>query len=159
MNKRPNDKRMMNLQYQPTTEDDFSELVELRIESMRESLEALGRFDRIRSIERFRSSFSPGNTKKIMMEEVLVGFFATTERNDELYLNHLYVSPQHQSFGIGSTVMASLIKYSEEKMKPIRLGALKGSKSNEFYRRHGFSVMSEDEWDIYYERKNQSEQE
>ncbi len=135
-------KRMMDLQYQPTTEDDFSELVELRIEAMRVSLEALGRFDRVRSIERFRSSFSPSKTKRIMIDDVLVGFFATTERNDELYLDHLYVSPQHQSCGIGSTIMDSLIKYSEEKMKPIRLGALKDSKSNEFYRRHGFSVTS-----------------
>ncbi len=148
----------MNLRYESATEDDFSELVELRIESMRKSLEALGRFDRTRSIERFRSSFSPSKTKKIMKGNILVGFFAVTEESDQLYLDHLYVSPQHQSSGIGSAVLNSLIESSEEKMKPIRLGALKHSRSNKFYRMHGFSVTSEDEWDTYYERKIKSEQ-
>lgn len=143
----------MDIRYEAATDDDFSELVELRIEAMRESLEALGRFNRIRSVERFRASFSPDDTKRIMNGNVLVGFFAVTERDDHLYLGHLYISPRYQSSGIGSAVMKNLINSSEEKMKPIRLGALKSSRSNAFYRRHGFSITSDDEWDTYYERK------
>lgn len=34
--------------------------------------------------------------------------------------------------------------------KSIRLNALRGSRSNAFYRRHGFTQTDEDEWDIYY---------
>ena len=56
----------MNLRFQPTTVEDFGVLVDLRIDAMRESLEAIGRFDRNRSIERFRSSFAPEKTKKII---------------------------------------------------------------------------------------------
>ena len=47
----------MKLRYLEASEDDFDALVELRIDAMRESLERIGRFNRERSIERFRSSF------------------------------------------------------------------------------------------------------
>ena len=147
----------MQLTFVQSTLKDFELLVELRIEAMRESLEAIGRFDRDRSTERFRASFNPDNTKKIMNEGVFVGFVAVTEKEDHIYLDHLYVEPSSQSLGIGSAVMKNLIKMSQEKKLPIRLGALRASNSNRFYKRHGFLVTNEDEFDIYYERIIQSE--
>ncbi|MCG8524927.1 MAG: GNAT family N-acetyltransferase [Opitutales bacterium] len=144
----------MNLRFQPTTVEDFGVLVDLRIDAMRESLEAIGRFDRSRSIERFRSSFAPEKTKKIIKDGNLAGFIAFSEYDDHLYLDHLYIDPKFQSLGIGSIVLKSLIEHSEKEEKPVRLGALRSSKSNDFYKRHGFSITKEDEFDIYYERKN-----
>ena len=124
---------------------------------MRESLEAIGRFDRERSVQRFRSSFAPENTRKLKLEGVLVGFIATTEKEDHLYLDQLYIHPKFQSQGIGSHIMKELIDSSEKKALPIRLGALRASNSNNFNQRHGFIVKKEDEWDIYYERSNQAQ--
>lgn len=142
----------MNIRFESALENDFDLLVELRIEAMRESLEAIGRFNRARSVERFRYSFDLANTKKIYLESGFVGFYAMTQNEDYLYLDHLYIDPGHQSLGIGSAVMELLIGISVRKNLPIRLGALKGSRSNEFYGRFGFVVTSEDEWDVYYER-------
>ncbi len=148
----------MELAFEPTTANDFDDLVELRIDAMKDSLEAIGRFDRERSVERFRSSFSPQNTKLIKNKDELVGFIAVSEKIDHFYLDHLYIDPKHQSSGFGSIALKKLIETSEEKELPIRLGALRASKSNDFYKRNGFEVTQEDEFDIYYERKNRSEQ-
>jgi len=142
----------MELQYVNTSEDDFDALVELRIEAMRESLEKIGRFNRERSIERFRSSFAAADTKRILCDNVLLGFYSLASKADHLFLSHLYVKPNHQRLGIGSLAMKEIIELSNEAGLPIRLGALKESKSNDFYQKHGFVVTAEDEWDIYYER-------
>lgn len=142
----------MLLRYLETAESDFDVLVRLRIEAMRESLEAIGRFNEQRSIERFRSTFVAAETKRIFAEDDLIGFYAVSEKRDHLYLAHLYVSPQYQSLGVGASVLAEIISWSNEVGLPIRLAAIKGSRANNFYRRHGFVVATEDEWDNYYER-------
>ncbi len=148
----------MELTYVSATAEDFDELVELRIDAMKESLEAIGRFDRERSVERFRASFRPIETKILKKEEETIGFFAVSEQEDHLYLDHLYISPNHQSLGFGSMAIKEIISRSEESDLPIRLGALRASKSNDFYLSHGFVVTNEDEFDIYYERKTRANQ-
>ncbi|MEZ5324147.1 MAG: hypothetical protein R3F19_03690 [Verrucomicrobiales bacterium] len=57
----------MQLQYLNAIEDDFDTLVELRIEAMPESLGKIGRFDRERSVNRFRSSFVAADTTRIFV--------------------------------------------------------------------------------------------
>ena len=48
---------------------------------MRESLEALGRFDPIRARERFLSGFDPALTKKAMIDGELVAFYVFKEES------------------------------------------------------------------------------
>ena len=142
----------MQLRYLETRESDFDELAELRIDAMRESLERLGRFDRERSIERFRSSFVAEDTTRILKGEELVGFFAVSAREDHLYLGHLYVKPGCQGTGIGTQAFELVHMRASQVGLPIRLGALKESRSNEFYQKLGFEQIGEEEWDIYYQR-------
>mgnify|MGYP000424580970 CR=1 FL=1 len=140
------------LRYEVARNADFAKLAELRIEAMRESLEALGRFDRKRSLDRFRASFTPPRTWKAFAGDELVGFYATTHNPGYVYLNHLYIDPRHQSSGYGTRMLERVIAISEELGLPIRLGALRGSRANDFYLNRGFRVTSEEEWDIFYER-------
>ncbi|MCH6258543.1 GNAT family N-acetyltransferase [Puniceicoccaceae bacterium K14] len=144
----------MDLTYEPATAEDFDLLVELRIDAMKESLVAIGRFNRERSVERFRSSYRAKETKLIKCEDELIGFIAVSEKEDCLYLGHLYIDPRFQSSGVGSWAIEKLIEASEARGLPIRLGALRSSRSNNFYQRHGFVVTHEDEFDIHYERKS-----
>ncbi|MEM7384737.1 MAG: GNAT family N-acetyltransferase [Verrucomicrobiota bacterium] len=140
------------LRYLDVSETDFDGLVALRLTAMRDSLEKIGRFDRERSVERFRLSFVPEDTKKMICDHELVGFYAVANKVDHLYLSHLYVKPGYQRLGLGSRVMKKLIDQSDRRGLPIRLVALKESEVNDFYRRHGFVVTGEDEWDVSYER-------
>lgn len=131
---------------------DFAELAGIRIEAMRESLEAVGRFDPDRARARLRSNFDPDRTCFILSGEVKIGFYATREEGDGLWLDHLYIIPSHQHRGIGSAVLRGIIAEANRRGLAVFVGALIGSRSNRFYLSHGFRLTRRDEFDNYYFR-------
>ena len=145
-----------DLSFSPVSEDDFEDLLALRIAAMRESLSRLGRFDPLRARERFLSGFSPENTRHVVVSGRRVGFVTVKPCDDGLLLDHLYVLPSFQGRGIGTLVLASIFKVADTDRQQIRVGALKESDSNRFYERHGFKLVSEGEWDNYYVRSCQT---
>ena len=145
---------MMDFQPLPVFESDFDDLVELRIAAMRESLDAVGRFDPVRIRERLRAKFVPEETTKIVCDGRLVAFYAISEKEDHLYLGHLYVLPEAQGKGVGSRIMKEVIGLSVEKRLPVRLRVLSSSPAKELYLRYGFEVKSMDELDSYCERSS-----
>lgn len=131
---------------------DAEALVALRIRAMRESLERLGRFDSVRSRERFLSAFSPKSTRHILVDGDRAGFVVVKPDGDGLLLDHLYIDPRFQNRSVGASVLATVFAEADARGVPLRVGALRGSDSNRFYQRHGFELVNEDEWDIYYVR-------
>ena len=142
----------MNLRLEPAHEDDADALVALRIAAMRESLERLGRFDPERARARFLDGFEPAYTRHVVVDGQRVGFVVLKPDGDDLLLDHLYVLPAHQGRGIGAAVIADVLAHADARRARVRLGALRGSDANRFYRRHGFVQVGEGEWDIHYER-------
>ncbi|MGS1009263.1 GNAT family N-acetyltransferase [Achromobacter anxifer] len=140
------------LQYSPVSEADFEDLLALRIEAMRESLERLGRFDPQRARSRLRSAFRPEHTWSIELDGQRIGFYALIPDGDGLRLDHLYIRPAAQGAGLGGQVMRKILQETDSLGLPVSLGALRGSDSNRFYRRHGFVQTGESEWDIDYLR-------
>lgn len=131
---------------------DFDTLVAIRIEAMRESLERVGRFDPVRARERFRDGFSPEFTRYIDNSGERVGFVVVKPSDDGLLLDHLYIKPSAQGAGIGSAVIRQIFIEADAAAMTLRVGALKESASNEFYRRHGFQFVESSEFDNYYVR-------
>lgn len=140
-----------DLKYMSARLSDAITLADIRARAMQPSLELLGRFDEQRVRQRLLSNFQPDDTQKIFYQGKLVGFYVLLDKTDHLYLDHFYIDPEFQSAGIGGAVTAEIKKIAEQQQKPIRLGALKGSRSNEFYRRHGFQPTHEGEFDVYYQ--------
>ena len=132
--------------------EDGNSLAELRVVSMRESLEAIGRFDPIRARDRFLSKYNANLTQKVIINGKIAAFYMVSEFDDHLYLDDLYVHPDFQRKGIGSKIMGLVIDQSHVKGKPIKLGALKESLSNEFYLSHGFVKSHSEQYDNYYVR-------
>ena len=118
---------------------------------MRESLEAIDRFSPERAKERFFNSFSPECTWKLEQSGELLGFYTLEEKHDHVWVRHLYIHPKHQGLGLGGDIVEKIKDKSLETNLPVRLGALIGSRSNEFYQKHGFVMTHEGEWDNYYE--------
>jgi GNAT superfamily N-acetyltransferase len=131
---------------------DFDDLAAIRIAAMQESLERVGRFDPERARERLRQTFVPEHTRLIYADDERVGFYAFRPVEEGYSLDHLYVIPKFQGRGIGAVVMELLIAEADKQARPIKVGALKESRSNRFYLRHGFTKESESEWDNYYVR-------
>jgi GNAT superfamily N-acetyltransferase len=132
---------------------DFDELADIRIVAMQESLERVGRFDPDRARERLRASFDPNHTHWIVLGGQRVGFFATRLAGREIWLDHLYIRPEFQSRGIGSAILATIFEMADELERPLMVGALKESRANEFYQKHGFRFSHSSEWDNYYRRE------
>ena len=142
----------MSLVLVPAVDADLEDLVALRIEAMRESLERIGRFDPMRAGERLRNSFSAACTQHILDSGKRVGFVVVKQLDDGLLLDHLYVQPASQGRGIGAAVLALLFADADRRGLSMQVGALKQSDSNRFYLRHGFIPSGEGEWDTYYVR-------
>ncbi len=132
--------------------DDADALVALRIAAMRESLERIGRFDPQRARDRFLSSFDPARTRHVVVDGERVGFVVTTPQAEWLALDHLYVDPAWQGRGLGAEVLADVFEEARALGLPVRVGALRQSDSNRFYQRHGFKLVEEGEFDLYYLR-------
>ncbi len=132
--------------------EDLEELVALRIEAMRESLLALGRFDPKRARERLASQFDAACTRHIEVAEQRVGFFVVKERDGEWWLEHFYVRPSLQGRGLGSAVLSRVLAEADARGLSVTLTALRGSAANRFYQRHGFVQVGESEWDVHYRR-------
>ncbi len=130
--------------------EDFEDLLALRIDAMRESLERIGRFDPARARERFLSGFSAENTRHIENEHQRVGFVVTKKQVDSLLLDHLYIHPKYQNRGIGGAVIAKVIAEARALHLPVRVGALRESDSNRFYVANGFQLIDQAEFDNYY---------
>jgi len=138
----------------PTQQSDLDDLVAIRIEAMRESLERVGRFDPVRARERFASGFDARDTRYIEVCGERVGFVAVQRHSNEFLLDHLYVRPGAQGLGIGAAVLIQIFKEADNAALPIKVGALKESASNRFYTRHGFQFVESSEFDNYYVRRH-----
>lgn len=139
-----------NITFTMVSDSDFEELLKIRIICMKDSLSAIGRFDPQRARERLQNSFNANETRYIVRNEKKVGFFAYSEKDDEIFIHHLYVIPEVQGYGIGRFVLDSIKEKAKETNAAISLLALKESKSNEFYIKNGFKFTHSEKWDNAY---------
>lgn len=85
----------------PAQQSDVDNLVAIRIEAMRESLERVGRFDPVRARERFLSGFEARSTRYIEVSGERVGFVVVKHHPNELLLDHLYEGRARKGQGWG----------------------------------------------------------
>ncbi|MFG6489447.1 GNAT family N-acetyltransferase [Roseateles sp. BYS78W] len=130
----------------PVADADFEAMLALRIEALRESLERLGRFNPDVARARLKSQFRPEWMQHLVVNGERVGYFTVEPREGELRLHHLYVKPAAQGQGVGAWVLDRI----KAQGRPITLAALRDSRANDFYRRHGFRVVEEQDFDIEY---------
>lgn len=137
---------MAGIELHAVTPDDFEPMLALRIEALRESLERLGRFNPDVARARLKSQFRPEWMRHLVVDGERVGYFTVEPRDGELRLHHLYLKPAAQGQGIGAWV----IDHIKAQGLPITLTALRESRANDFYLRHGFQVVEVQDFDIEY---------
>jgi GNAT superfamily N-acetyltransferase len=84
--------------------------------------------------------------RHLVVDGERVGYFTVEPRAGELRLHHLYLKPAVQGQGIGAWVIDQL----KTQGLPITLAALRESRANDFYLRHGFRVVEEQAFDVEY---------
>ncbi len=130
----------------PVADADFEAMLALRIEALRESLERLGRFNPDVARARLKGQFRPDWMKHLVVDGGRVGYFTVEPQAHELRLHHLYLMRAAQGQGIGAWVIDQV----KAQGQPITLAALRESRANDFYLRHGFRVVEEQAFDIEY---------
>lgn len=143
---------MSCVSFRAALEGEAAALADIRVAAMRPSLEAVGRFDPARARDRFLSTFRAEDTLVIQHDGQVAGVLVLREDDDQLLLDHLYISPPFQARGLGRVALQFVFERADARSKVVRVGALKGSRSNEFYVRHGFKVVEQGEWDNHYVR-------
>lgn len=133
------------------TMDDLESLIALRIKAMQPSLEAIDRFDPLRARERFVKGFDAKLCSKVLVGNKLAGFYVLIDREDHLWLDHLYIDPSFQGTGLGSAILKNVQIIATNSNLVLRLGALKESRANQFYLSHGFVCIAKEQWDNIYQ--------
>jgi len=129
---------------------DASVLADLRVLAMQPSLEAIGRFDLDRARNRFLSTYVSSDTWHIIWNGDKVGLVVLRVSPEEYLLDHFYLLPEFQGKKIGSLVLDVILAAAEREGIPVRVTALRGSRSNKFYVAHGFRLHVQEEWDNHY---------
>lgn len=140
----------MTIEFRTSIAADLETLVAIRIASMKESLENIGRFDPQRARERLAENFRPEDTTLVIADGKVIGFYATLQQEHALKLEHLYIDPAYQGHGIGRMALDRVKSKAQESSQEIILFALKGSKANLFYTRNGFIQYGEEAFDNLY---------
>jgi GNAT superfamily N-acetyltransferase len=141
---------MASVTLEPVRETDAPALADLRALAMRPSLEAAGRFDPQRARHRFLSTFRAQDTWHVLLDGMRAGVVVIRIRPADFLLDHLYVHPTCQGRGVGSIVVQQLQARARAAGKSVVVSALKGSRSNDFYLRHGFRLTGQEAWDNHY---------
>ncbi|UNK69851.1 GNAT family N-acetyltransferase [Microbacterium sp. H1-D42] len=139
----------MELRSAKTT--DIEWLVELRAQVLHTDLERLGRYDAVRVRQRMRDGFRPESTRIIVFKGEDVGSISVREEPDTRWIEHFYIAPVVQNRGIGSKVLTLIL--AEHDPLTHRLNVLQGSPARRLYERHGFTVDSEDDVDVWMTRR------
>ena len=139
--------RPSDLRFETARASDAERLANLRVEAMRPSLAAVGRFDAVRAKNRFLSGFVPEDTQMVYVTDALAGLFVLRLRGDHLCLDHLYIAADFQRRGIGRQIIDRLKHTARDARLPIRLTALNSSPAQAFYAACGFDPLSSDALD------------
>lgn len=119
---------------------------------MRPDLERLGRYDEHRVRQRLRDAFSPPHTSIITVDDEFAGCIALRPADDRHWLEHFYLAPHYQGFGMGSAVLRSTLDRTDAQGATVGLNVLQGSAARRLYERHGFAVEAEDPIDVFMMR-------
>jgi ribosomal protein S18 acetylase RimI-like enzyme len=134
----------------PSVVGDAAWIAELRAVVMRPDLERLGRFDPQRVRDRFRAAFEPSWTSVIEVDGRAAGCIAVRPEPDARWIEHFYLDPALQGRGIGTQVLLHVLHRPDA--RAFRLNVLQHSPAQRLYERHGFTVETADEVDVFMVR-------
>ena len=102
-------------------------------------------WDEQAQLERHKDRFSPKNTDLIMQNDTVVGWISVLDHEDHTKIDELYVLPEFQRKGIGTSVLQEVIKQVKLRKVPLRLRALGINQDGiRLYERLGFTIQNED---------------
>lgn len=101
-----------------------------------------------------RKNFIMENNKIIVLKGKDIGILETNENKDEIYIVELGVHPDFQGYGIGTSIIESIVKSAIERGKKTKLGVFKiNSRAKKLYERIGFRLLKESDTHFIMEKE------
>lgn len=122
-------------------------------EAFREYVEQLWGWDERHQRDLHNTRFAKHDFRIIRFRGINVGFFATSNTSEAVKLHQLFILPEYQSRGIGSTCMTRIVKNANLAQKSVMLQVLKiNTRAIAFYQRLGFVIAEEDSRHVQMEK-------
>jgi ribosomal protein S18 acetylase RimI-like enzyme len=122
----------------------------------REYIEQVWGWDDDYQRERHNKEFTSHDFHIIQFRETDVGFFITSSTSDTLKVNQIYILPEYQGRGIGSTCLTRIVDDANLEQRSVVLQVLKvNTRGIDLYQRLGFTIVGEDS--IYFQMEKSPE--
>ena len=129
----------------PAYDEDFDFLYGLHRVTLKPYVDATWGWDAAFHRERFTANFKPEKWQVVVVDGRDVGGLALETRDDELFLSGIYILPDYQNRGLGTTLLRDLLAQAERSGLPVSLQVLKVNPARRLYERLGFTVVGETE--------------
>jgi GNAT superfamily N-acetyltransferase len=101
----------------------------------------------------YAREWEKGGQDIITYYDIPVGTIAVRKRGDGTWIESFFILPEYQNKGIGSYLLKNILNISDKEEQITRLKFLKNNPVKSLYIRHGFDIISSDEYFYSMERK------
>lgn len=137
----------------PATQADATLFYAVIDKTMRSFIVATwGAWDEARVCRESKDDSASPNARVVQVEGQDVGVLLVEEEPTHLQVRQVYLLPKYQRQGIGSQLVALVVKRSAASAKPVRLSVLRANPARQFYEKLGFEVTNEDNDFFHMER-------
>ena len=143
----------MTLRFRRAAEADCEFCYRVRELSFRKHAEKVRGWDEEGERARHRTRFESQDFQVVLWEGLDVGILSVEKTPDALKIFQLFLLPEHQGIGIGSSCMEYLIEEAAKLHLPLRLQIINSNdRALSFYRRHGFQLLGKTATHLQMER-------
>ena len=133
-----------NLTLRTATEDDKEFAYQAKRAAFREYVEQVWGWDEGKQRKLHNQRFAAQDFCVINLDGKDVGIMSVDLKSDSVFVNQLYILPEHQTRGIGGRCMSIVVEEGDKLDLPIRLRVLKvNHRAVAFYERLGFTITDE----------------
>jgi ribosomal protein S18 acetylase RimI-like enzyme len=91
--------------------------------------------------EFFKDDWDPSAFEIIICDGVPCGYMCIEDRDNDIQVRELVISPQFQGKGAGTQILRGVIERAKARQVPVRLGTQHANRAVELYRRLGFCEL------------------
>jgi GNAT superfamily N-acetyltransferase len=139
----------MNIGLRAACNEDFVFVRSVYFETMRWIVERLFGWDQAREEKNFAQFFKLDEVRIITADAQDVGWIQEQVDSTSMNIGSFYVMPVMQRHGIGTQVLQALLAQARSQSKAITLAVVKMNPALHFYKKHGFTIVNEDEHKFY----------
>lgn len=120
---------------------DYDFAAALYLESTRELLVRLGRWNQRRVVARFRRAFRPEQAVVIRAHGHDIGWMQVSQNGRAYHVQQLHLLARFRNRGIGRRLLETLMRRAAGQRKPVALNVIHGNPARALYERLGFRLL------------------